>query len=751
MISKTLTGITFSGVNSTYEIPCAINDTFVVGTPINFICDISLLNNLIGTSINSGNISSFSLFARIITETTPDTYFSNVFSLSSSNIQNNCIVVDLDALLSKVTNDTLTLYSLPTDVQNLHKKFRIAFRIFSNSSGVGNQLVLLNTDIVSKLNLCFNTLESGPYDVKYEQIDLFSPNDFSIAERNSIFQSYPAQIGVESVRAFYPENLNINSPLIVYNHGNNQYVEGVDSYLSTFASYGYFCISVSVENDTNIHYINYHKILLLVDHFKNKIQKISNGQYANKIDFTKLIFSGLSRGGYTVELIPQVLRVKNSQYSAIKNITIDYSHLKAIIPIGDVTINTCGDDGIMSLGNVGEGSLDPDENNIHYYTVNHNIPIIKILGFNDNQSFTGGITNTMFNPGFSYNNKLNYLDKYALFSNFDHNRIIDLTSVDANGERSFSSSHLRRNTKNHLFNSNRIILNEYISNILYFLSINCFQNNTLKKLRFIEPKKQKFNKILANEIKNIIFHTFFPAADDISYQLNNFYGSTLSYAGSTGFTLSNPLGFTFDYCYDSSYYTSTNPLVGQTYIDNLKEMKTMWIKTEPNGTFDLTDNDTFNGVQLNSYKSLFVPIESNISIGHTFQSVINLSENNYIGLRACQTYIYAFPGTTTNSNFSNFNLSLIDINGNTSTLSSRIYSNGFYPQIDVSTNLLLSDTTSAYPTVPNFCFFRAGDFVFKNNSIGITQINQMRLDFGPDYGSTFSHIALDAFVVYKEL
>jgi hypothetical protein len=751
MILKTLTGIRITDNDPTLDLPCAINDTFIAKTPLNFVVSLTMLNSMLGTSINSGNIGNFSLFVRVITATTADTFLSVIIPLSASNIINGFVVVDITSISNDMTNDFILLHCTENDIHNLFKKYRIAFRVFQTASGTGDQLQLLANDIVGDLNMCLNTYETGPYDVEFSQLDLFNPTDFTVDERRSALFVSPASMGTESVRAFFPSNMNKRAPLIVYNHGNNQYVEGADSYLSTFASYGYFCLSISLTQNGDDFKINPHNILSKIEHFKKNISKINSGRFLNKIDFNKIIISGLSRGGMVTEAIAQLLRTKNAINSALSGFTIEYSDLKALIPIGDVTLFTVGSDGIIVANQQTIGvSYNPDTDGIDYFNYEHNIPVIKINGFNDSQSAFYSMPATMFRSGFCYNTKLNELDKYALFSNSSHNSLVDLGAQS--DELSFISLTSTRNISNHILNSNRLVLNEYISWILYFLSINCFSSNKLKKLRFIDPKKQKINTLLKDEVKTTVFHTFYPKADDVLIQIDNFYGITMSHAGTTGFTFTNPLGFTYDYCLDSKYYSA--PGSGQTYVNNLKEMKSFYGFLNDGSLMDLTDNDSFNGIQFNSYKSLFAPIQSNVSMGYTFTSNLILSENNYIGLRACHTYIFDGVGITKNGNYSNFNLTLFDKNNNSATVSSRNYSNGIYPVNNINTspsNMVTNSLFSRYPTIPNFCFFRAGDFFMKNQSLGITQINRMRLDFGPDSGSTFAHLAFDAFVVYKEL
>lgn len=752
MIQKTLTGIPIDDINTVTDIPCAINDTFISKTPINFIVSLSMLNSLIGTSINSGNISSYSLFVRIMNVETTGTFLSNIFTLSTSNITNNFLNVDLRNITDSLTNDYILLHATDSDIHNLFKKFKIVFRIFQNSLGVGNQQIILSNDIVSDLNICLNTYETGPYDVNFLQLDILSPSDFSISERQAAFTKCPSMLGAESVRCFYPSNISTQMPVLVYAHGNQQYVEGFDSYLSTFASYGYFCISIYITPEIFLETGEFH-ILTLLDHIKVNISKIDSGRFNGKLDFNKIIFIGLSLSGAFVESIAMQMKRKNAEYSRLNTISFNYTDIKAIITLGSVGRNTVGVDGIVNknykISNF-FSECNPDEDSLNYLTVDHDIPLMMIHGLNDNEGLFGAYVNHIFNPGFSYTDKLNHLDKYILISNREHNGLIDLTS---NSDIELSFSITNRFIDNHYLNSNRLVLNEHIAWILYFLGINVFSSNKLKKLRYVSPHKQKIDNVIKNNPKTAVFHSFYPVAEDIKIQIDNFYGITLSYAGSTGFTLNNPLGFTFDYTMDSAFYTIPPTIYaqpGQTFIDGLFELKSISTLLDFDIDQIFKDNDTYNGIIFNSYKSLFTPIESNIILGYTFQNSISLTENNYIGLRACQTHIHGISGISKNNKYSNFNLTLIDESNNSATISSKNYSSGFYPQTKID-NRINPDYIGGFPTIPNFSFFRAGDFFMKNQSLDITKINQMRLDFGPDYGSTFSHIALDAFVVYKEL
>lgn len=753
MIPRTLTGITILNYNPTTDLPSAITDTFITKSEISATISTSLLTTLTGLSINSGNVSTYKLYVRIYDSTLNTLLDQKTFDLSSSNIINSFLSVSIKELTDLYDNEKIFFSASNDEFRKLYKNYKIVFRFFTGTPS--NLNLILSTDIVQDINFVINTFLSGPYDVAYDHIDLCSTTDFSVAERNAIFAKNPMMLGIESVRSFYAENVQDTMPLIVYCHGAGQTTEGIDSFLSHFASYGYFAISVNLETEQdNVMHATYY-VPTLIDHLKTNILRIKGGSY-NRIDFTKIILCGLSRGGRIVETIATRLKKKNtalSQFSG-NNLSINYSDLKCLVSYADVNNITTGPDGSVLNFDPLVIANSPTENELTHYAVDHDIPLIKIFGFNDSQTFNLTQNHSLFYPGFCYSNKLNYLDKYVILSNGSHNDIIDKTTKV--GEKVFatSASPSIKNTTYHHFNSNRHVLNEFISTILYFFSANIFNSNKLKKIRFIQSKKQRIDYITKDSPTNSVFHLFYPKIGDILYHIDNFSGITSSLAGVTGFTFSSPLPFTYDYGMDNSIYlygtTSSSYLAqfNQLYTNSLKESKVISGKHSNTIKIDPTNNDTFNGIIFNSYRSLFVPIESNISFGYTFTNTISLTENNYIGLKAAQTYKY--NTATKNSNKSNFNLTLIDKNNNSATISSKNYSDGFFEQIEIDTSATPT-LFSTYPSLSNLVFFRAGDFFMKNQSLGLTNINRIRLDFGPDYGSTFSHIAFDEFVIYKEL
>jgi len=521
MINKTLTGLSILDYNAATDLPSAINDTFVTKSETNLTISLSLLNSLTGISLNSGNIANHKLFIRIYNSNLTTILDEKIFDLDDTNLLSSFLYVNIKSLTDLYDNEKLFLSMTNSELRKLYKSYKIVFRVYTGT--LTNQTSILNTDIVQDLNFVVNTFQSGPYDVAFEHLDLCSPSDFTTSERIAIFEKNPMIMGVESVRSFYSENCQDKMPLIVYCHGNNQSTEGFDSFLSQFASYGYFGISVNLDQGGDV-VPNTYYVLNLIDHFKKNILKIKSGFFDNKIDFNKIILCGLSRGGLAIETIATRLKRKNSTFSQFNgnNLTIEYNDLKCLVSIGDVNLTGVGVDGIVANESVFSNAISPTESELSYFSTDHDIPLVKICGFNDNQTLNVMFPHTLLYPGFCYSNRLNYLDKYVLLSYGAHNDLIDHTTRSE--EKAFSTGANQLNVNNLNLNSFRHPLNEFISTLLYFFATNIFDSNKLKKLRFITPKKQRINYLTKDDTLDSVYHLFFPKNDDILYHIDNFSG-----------------------------------------------------------------------------------------------------------------------------------------------------------------------------------------------------------------------------------
>lgn len=748
MISKTLTGILNDNRNQTYDIPCSISDIFYASSNINFCCPLSLISSNLSISLDTTNISNYSLLVRITTSLDSPANVINykIINLNSSNLLNNFLVVNITELTNLFNHDYLIENMSQDEIFSLSKNYKIIFRLNLNENINNNLNQILNLDFTQDINFTFNTFESGPYDVSYKDLDIVSPFDFTLSERQSIFNNNPSILGGEKLRLFYPKNIQQNnkSPLFILFHGNNQFTENYDSYLSSAAGYGYVAFSCPVDQNITGSLNLSIQIIKLLNHLKTNISKINNGFLNNIINFSKINVGGHSRGGDLSDTIILALQNKGGTFSSIQTSNIDVSHIKSNFLFGAVNDAVIADNGLVCDGNTVFDNINSDT--IKYFQRRHFIPTLNIRAKFDNQSGTEASQSLLMQYGVSYDTKRNTIDKgVVIFDNGEHSELADYYFKDfVTGGPNSDPSIFGRNEVNHTFNSTASARNQIKSFILEFLAINNFNSNKLKKLRYIDRRIQK---------KKINFNNLFPCRDfyfntfnDIKYYIDEFKGITMSLAGTTGCTFTIGTGFTYDYGIDIEYF---NGFIGNAYtIEQANDLNLYRYLFDSDDGVNYSDNDTFNGIGDFTYKALFLPIESNINFGYTFSNGLTFNENDYLCVRgALKTFVPYESGNTLNANF---NLTLFDVNNNFSTLTSKNNSFGFEKVLKID-NISYASPGNNNNSIPTSIFFRVGDFNLKNSSLGITNINQILLQFGPDYGSTFAHLALDEFVVIKEL
>jgi hypothetical protein len=749
MKNKTLTGILNSNYNAIYDIPCSITDTFFCNSNIYFCCSLSAILDLTSITINSGNISTFSLNVRIIENTNTPLNIINqkTFSLNSTNIVNNFLVLNITDLTNLFTHDYLLEVMSEDEIYSLIKSYKLSFRLNLTENISNNLNDLLENDFIQDLNLLLNTYESGPYDVSYKDLDILSPFDFTEQERISILENNPPMIGGEKIRLFYPKNISNQNkcPVYILFHGNNQFTENYDTYLSSAASYGYFSFSHPIDQNNPGGLYPY--IIKSLDHIKQNITKINNGLFKDLINFNKINMGGHSRGGDLTDLIILGIQNKGGTFSSVQNVSLSISDFKSITNFGQVSSGIIIDNGLYHDTN--STSLDANANTIKYLQKSHNIPILSIRAFYDNQAGCEAHMH-ICQLGVSYDTKRNNSDKQILiFDNAEHSQLADYYFKDfVNAGPNSLPFIFQRNEVNHTFNSTASARNYIKSQIIYFLSVNNFNSNKIKKIRYIDEKisNRKINFNNLNPCRSSFYNKF----SDIKYYIDEFKGITFSLAGPTGCTFTNGIGFSYGYGIDSDYFVGFTASSSSYVIQQGYDLNLFSYMFDPVRSMNYTDNDTFNGIMDFTYKSLLLQVESNIDLGYTFSTPISLSENDYICLRGALKYFH--PATGGNTLDANFALKIKDINNNFSTLTSKNSSYGFEkPKLPYNNTIFLPATTINNACLVKGIYFRAGDFYLKNTSIGLTQINEITLQFGPDYGSTFAHLALDEFVVIKEL
>lgn len=358
--------------------PNAFTDTFICNSSIFFGVNHNFLGKLlqlpsippINNFINNRKLVVFLCESIDGSGTFTNVHSFEIFSFQRRTSTSNYYNTDITNIFSNFSNNEKLLENMSTtEIQKLKKTFKLIFRVVLNTN-INTTPELQSKDIIQDIHLVLDTNESGPYDVNFENIDILSPNDFTDVERKSAYSKNLTMLGFEGIRCFYPKNINdLGSIPVVYGiRANAGSIEQYDIYMSLFASYGYFCMSsfydvtshsttifdggiygitLPIEFNKNI---SYSENLLssmganvstqngignigYLDHIKTNLNKISGGKFNNKLDFTKIILFGHSRGGGAILSMAELLSYKGISGSLIQkyNTGITLTDIKALI------------------------------------------------------------------------------------------------------------------------------------------------------------------------------------------------------------------------------------------------------------------------------------------------------------------------------------------------------------------------------------------------------------------------------------
>ena len=210
IFSFTSTGLFSTNQSEVGIYPFIFSNSLNSKDNIFFCSDLSFLNSVRVTSglslITPRNLNENYLLVFVCDDVVDDN-FINLYSTKILNlsITNNYLNANINSLLPN--HETLCDLVSYDEVLSLCKEYKLIFRITNDPQKDKNILNLKNGDIVNNFQLIFDTLDRGPYGVKFEHIDVLSPSEFTDAERSTVYSNTLSIFGYEGMRIFYPEEI----------------------------------------------------------------------------------------------------------------------------------------------------------------------------------------------------------------------------------------------------------------------------------------------------------------------------------------------------------------------------------------------------------------------------------------------------------------------------------------------------------------------------------------------------------------
>lgn len=806
----------FAGINhnitfdSSIENKISYSDTFTVGSDLYFGLNISFYSTLrtsMGQSvIGPPGIGNYTLTVFLCDSIDGSLNFVNVLNTKQYLLgpleTNNYIYESINSILENYTNNDQLLESMSTaEIQKLKKSFKLIFRINLTTTPVVTQSIQ-NGDLVQDLHIVADTMQPGPYEVTFENVDILSTSDFTDLERKTAYGLNINLITMEGMRCFYPKNISALAPipLVVCVRANAGNVESYDAYLSLFASYGYFCICLfqdvtsptgfmfdnGVFNTPNIYEFGVnqgdlflgaiespscqHSVITIayLDHIQKNLSKISGGKFNNKIDFTKIIPMGHSRGGGSVYNLYELLLYKSNPNNLISKFNTNLLHtsIKCILCLapqkGDVLQSTGSLCAIgYPVGNTAAiASILPPWNNtlsgisssryceyiqgisqgqfsllnaatVAKLKLNTNVPLLflypeydqdtdvctQVLYRSSNINSSGSVINTK---------------KVILAKKLGHNGVSTpawywhqysgLRSVKGFNVPSASGIIFNNLSSRVMYMAAKTL--EFISNNVYAASIdsdiynnpNDFNNRKKALMECFEYTEHPVESTIVKTID--VFNSVNFTTDISGYTLASAIDQTekdhLTFLSEPGYTLAPDL-----YSKGVLFFLNTNtPRYG-------------------GGTYpaDITDK-----LYTASGKGLLISYDSSnpqYEVTYTYTSpILDLSSAKFIKINAAQITSAPLNSPTFTETPLTFSVRLVDTSARASILSCLNYNDG------------IADPSSfqgayAYSQV-NSINFRIQDFLQKQSTLDVSNIQEMNLYFGSNFGSTAGTVFIDS-------
>jgi hypothetical protein len=797
--------------NSSLENPISYNDTFIVGSDLYFGLNLTLLNTLrnsVGQSSINPVGTEFTLTVFLCNTVESNLTFSPLktkqYTLGPLQT-NNYIYESINSILEDFSNNDQLLESMSiAEIQKLKKSFKIIFRINPTSSPVLT-LSVQNGDLVQDLHIVADTMQSGPYEVVFENVDILSPDDFTDSERQAAYSANINLLGAEGMRCFYPKDITSPRPLVFCVRANAANVENYDVYLSLFASYGYFCVSLfqDVTTATNlmfdngiydmenanafginqdnffygaIEYSSYHQGVITIgylDHIQKNLSKINGGKFNNKIDFTKLISMGHSRGGGAAYNVYELLLYKNIPNNLISkfNTSLTVDNLKSLICLapnkGDVlqpfgSITTVGS---VFSSDAAKSTVVPPYNPSDDGTV---------AGYRYVE-YTRGISQgnySLLNSSTTSKLKLNtniptlfLYPEYDLDTDLTTNSLYRSTNLDSFGNIINKRKLILVKKLNHNGVSTPVWY-PYPYNSLYSVkgynvpsSSGIIFNNLSSRIMYLASKSLEFiaHSVYSANLNTDVYNnpndfssrqkSLLECFEFTEHPIQSTIVKTIDKFDSVNFT-TNTSGWTLAYGIDKTIKDQLEFLSqsGYTLAPELYSKGLLFLN---DGTFggrnsgstypvDLTDKlYTANG------KGLLLTYDSSLTqynVSYSYPSNLDLSSGNFIRINGAQISTAPLNAPTLNETPLKFSLKLTDSSLLTSTLSCLNYNDGI---ADPSSFHQSSVTHYTYSQI-NSTNFRLQDFKQKQPTLDLSKIKQIDLLFGSLHGTTTGTIFIDS-------
>lgn len=717
------------------------SDIFISNDNIFLFFNISQLNNLriqTGTFPLLFSKNSYNMVIFLCDSIDENDLFLNcsVFNISASNgdVNGDYFSKELSNEFN-FTNDDLIKSIIDTnDVIKINKNFKLIIR-FTPENTQDNEQVLKTGDIVQDLKVFLDLSQQGPYEVGFENVDLVSPDDFTDAQRNSIYDDYLSFFGYENLRTYYPlGGISNNHPLVVFQHANGSLEENYSFYQSRLASYGYVCISIpwdSWNNSLKIGSSNSFTAawgffcLNVINHLKLNKLLIKNNLF-NIVNFNKIILAGHSRGGGGI-----LGAVKLLQNPTILNENISYdislSDVKCLVFLSPSIQDVMLEDGTPLTVAVGPGEI--DLSNYTKYDMNIKIPSICIL---PDKELDVGMTSTSLYRNLCIN------DEYNISNNKMHIVSKNTTHQDLGENFYRSSSYLGYSPipslEEWFVNNNNFHIQQFIfTEIILFLQKELYGDNTSSV--FIKTS----NQILKNNLK-YYYKTEDYVFTDVLFYLDQF--KEVSTELTNTFTTSSHHDIMMDNTFLDIYKQSFSDADEETLLNYLKLGKIFTTVVSNISPLFTDDSDPLNGIIASKDGGMsfqFDNTQTSYELSYTPIEIYNLQNASYIVVKGAQI------ANTTNANeyeYLNFCVTITDNQGNESTLSSKNYSRGFAPPIKYSNN-------NFSPVSTQNITFSIDDFVNLNPSIVLSNINNIKIRFGSDWGNSSGSFILDEIIVLK--